>query len=187
MAKFKNPFPSPAPEPSKTSEWLDEIEDDDDFDLTEITPIVVEQEDGCFYVVINSWGYDGEEEPPSHPSLDDYMIEQIEPLKPKKWRWLNGENNEASPPVRCELIVEGWEAAEASYGVADESKEDAKAEETSNSFSGLESPTESRSIEAIDEIIKQLYIAIDLEELASKKEELNTKLNELRVQRSKIV
>ena len=109
MAGFQNPFPSPAPDPLKTSEWLDEVEDEDDFDLSENTPIVVEKADGNHYVVISSWGYDGEDDPPSHASLDAYMIEQLEPLKPKKWNWLYGEDKEGNPPVRCELIVEAWE------------------------------------------------------------------------------
>ena len=109
MKSIPNPYPSPAPNPDQTQDWLDEMEDSGTFSLSEYGPIVAAIEDGNFYIAIDSWGYDSTAEPPSHPNLDSYVLERIDPLKPKSWKWLNGEDQDPEPPERCELIVSEWE------------------------------------------------------------------------------
>lgn len=109
MKFIPNPYPSPAPNPQETQSWLDDMEDLDTFDFNEYGPIVSISADGNFYVAIDSWGYDSTCDPPSYDSLNSYMLEIISPLIPKAWQWINAEDQDSEPPVRCELMVTEWE------------------------------------------------------------------------------
>lgn len=108
MTSIPNPYPTPAPNPDQTQDWLDEMEDSGSFSLSDHGPIVASINEKDFYVAIDSWGYDSTCEPPSHQNLDSYMLEKIDPLKPKAWKWMNGEDQDPEPPERCELIVSEW-------------------------------------------------------------------------------